>query len=157
MAEQGSASVHGTLRGRYELCNQYGLYLVDEANVETHGFDPRLDNNRVVPAQSPAWLAPIVDRGVRMLERDKNHPSIIIWSLGNESGYGPGERTATPCILAPFYLCMHRQVHAAAPSNRESVFLYVLPRRFCPACKRLGDSSACTGGATRWYAATLQG
>ena len=77
--------------GRYELCNQYGLYLVDEANVETHGFDARLDNNRVVPAQNPLWLASIVDRGVRMLERDKNHPSIIIWSLGNESGYGPGE------------------------------------------------------------------
>ena len=83
---------------RYELCNQYGLYLVDEANVETHGFDARLDNNRVVPAQNPLWLACIVDRGVRMLERDKNHPAIIIWSLGNESGYGPGQGQPPPCV-----------------------------------------------------------
>jgi hypothetical protein len=84
-------------RRRYELCNQFGLYLVDEANVETHGFDARLDNNAVVPAQNPAWLACIVDRGVRMLERDKNHPAVIIWSLGNESGYGPG----APDLAAP--------------------------------------------------------
>ena len=75
---------------RYELCNQYGLYLMDEANVETHGFDPALNNNRVVPAQNPIWMHAIIDRGMRMLERDKNFPSIIIWSLGNESGYGPG-------------------------------------------------------------------
>ena len=75
---------------RYELCTQYGLYLMDEANVETHGFDPALNNNRVVPAQNPIWMHAIVDRGMRMLERDKNFPSIIIWSLGNESGYGPG-------------------------------------------------------------------
>lgn len=78
--------------GRYELCNQYGLYLVDEANVETHGFDPALTNNRVVPANNPLWLHAILDRGMRMLERDKNHPSIIIWSLGNEAGYGPGQQ-----------------------------------------------------------------
>ena len=75
---------------RYELCTQYGLYLMNEANVETHGFDPALNNNRVVPAQNPIWMHAIIDRGMRMLERDKNFPSIIIWSLGNESGYGPG-------------------------------------------------------------------
>ena len=80
---------------RYELCNQYGLYLVDEANVETHGFDPALNNNRVVPANNPLWLHAIVDRGMRMLERDKNHPSIIIWSLGNEAGYGPGKQLSS--------------------------------------------------------------
>ena len=80
---------HGVCR--YELCNQYGLYLMDEANVETHGFDPALNNNRVVPAQNPIWMHAIIDRGMRMLERDKNYPSIIIWSLGNESGYGPGQ------------------------------------------------------------------
>lgn len=74
---------------RYELCNRYGLYVMDEANVETHGFDPALNNNEVVPANSPEWFNAIVDRGIRMLERDKNHPCIIIWSLGNESGYGP--------------------------------------------------------------------
>ncbi len=66
----------------YELCDQYGLYVMDEANVETHGV-------RGLLASEPAWQAAFVDRGIRMVERDKNHPSIIIWSLGNEAGYGP--------------------------------------------------------------------
>lgn len=73
----------------YELCNEYGLYVVDEADVETHGFDPSLDFNVNVPAQNVAWLPAIVDRGVRMFERDKNHPCILLWSLGNEAGEGP--------------------------------------------------------------------
>lgn len=45
--------------------------------------------HQVVPAKSPAWTAAILDRGARMVGRDRNHPSIIVWSLGNESGYGP--------------------------------------------------------------------
>ena len=63
--------------------------MIDEANVECHGFDPALANNRINPTNSPDWIASIVDRGVRMYERDKNHASIICWSLGNEAGYGP--------------------------------------------------------------------
>ncbi|KAK9814513.1 hypothetical protein WJX72_007158 [[Myrmecia] bisecta] len=73
----------------YELCNQYGIYLMDEANVETHGFDPGLQNNAIVPAANPLWLHSMVDRMVRMVERDKNFACVCIWSLGNESGYGP--------------------------------------------------------------------
>ena len=143
----------------YELCNQYGIYLVDEANFETHGFDPQLRHNDRNPSSATEWLPAILDRGARMLEargmvgvskrvlegvgdhvyeslhsraetscragvhesscacavqlahvphamslcgmsftspprapppqRDKNHPSIILWSLGNEAGYGP--------------------------------------------------------------------
>ncbi len=64
--------------------------------METHGFDPALNNNRVVPAQNPIWMHAIIDRGMRMLERDKNFPAIIIWSLGNESGYGPGTASLHP-------------------------------------------------------------
>ena len=75
--------------GRYELCNQHGIYLMDEANCETHGFDPALHNNAVVPASNPLWTHAFLDRAINMCERDKNHPSIILWSLGNESGYGP--------------------------------------------------------------------
>ena len=75
----------------YELCAAYGLYLVDEANLETHGFDPGLHNDAVVPASNPLWMAAIVERGMRMVERDKNMPAVIVWSLGNEAGYGPGE------------------------------------------------------------------
>ncbi len=76
----------------YKLCDQYGLYLVDEANIETHGigaeFQAWFDKTKH-PAYLPEWAAAHVDRTVRMVERDKNHASIIIWSLGNESGNGP--------------------------------------------------------------------
>ncbi len=65
----------------YELCDEYGVYVMDEANVETHGLRGYL-------ASQPGWAASFLDRAVRMAERDKNHPSVIIWSLGNESGYG---------------------------------------------------------------------
>jgi len=72
----------------YELCNQYGLLVCDEANIETHGFDPLLRNNGINPACNPEWLSCMVERAARMVEVNKNHPCIIFWSLGNESGIG---------------------------------------------------------------------
>lgn len=66
----------------YELCDQYGLYVMDEADIEEHGLRGQL-------ASDPAWYAAFMDRAIRMAERDKNYPSIIFWSMGNESGYGP--------------------------------------------------------------------
>lgn len=66
----------------YDLCNEYGIYLIDETNLETHGTIGLLTNN-------PQWNHAYVDRAVRLVERDKNHPSVIFWSLGNESGSGP--------------------------------------------------------------------
>ncbi|MRT92040.1 glycoside hydrolase family 2 TIM barrel-domain containing protein [Ancylomarina sp. 16SWW S1-10-2] len=66
----------------YELCDQYGIYVMDEANVETHSTRGLLSNQ-------PTWAGAFVDRAIRMVERDKNHASIISWSLGNESGCGP--------------------------------------------------------------------
>lgn len=67
----------------YELCDEYGLYVWDEANIEGHELreTPLLNDN-------PDWLDAILDRGMSMVERDKNHPSIVVWSLGNETGYG---------------------------------------------------------------------
>lgn len=53
--------------GRYELCNQYGIYLMDEANVETHGFEPSFTEKNAHPACWPEWHDAIVDRGVRMV------------------------------------------------------------------------------------------
>ena len=67
----------------YELCDEYGLYVVDEANIETHGMFPM---GRL--ASDPQWTGAFMSRYTQMVERDKNHASIIIWSLGNESGYG---------------------------------------------------------------------
>lgn len=66
----------------YQLCDRYGLYVIDEANIETHQIGSLLSNN-------PDWMLAHVERGMRMVLRDKNHPSIIFWSLGNESGHGP--------------------------------------------------------------------
>ncbi len=54
---------------RYELCSSFGMYVIDEANVETHGFDPGFANNDANPACRPEWLAAIMDRGVRMYAR----------------------------------------------------------------------------------------
>lgn len=69
----------------YDLCDEYGLYLIDEANIESHGIGYHPD---VTLAHKPEWLGQHMLRTVRMVERDKNHPSIIIWSLGNEAGDG---------------------------------------------------------------------
>lgn len=66
----------------YELCDKYGLYVIDEADIEEHGLRGRL-------ASEPEWLGSFMDRAMRMAIRDKNHPSIIFWSMGNEAGYGP--------------------------------------------------------------------
>ena len=68
----------------YELCNEYGLYVVDEANIESHG----MGYGERSLAKNPDWGPAHLDRTRRMVERDKNHPSVIIWSLGNEAGNG---------------------------------------------------------------------
>ncbi|NDW21989.1 beta-galactosidase [Alteromonas hispanica] len=105
----------------YELCDEYGLYVVDEANIETHGMFPMGRLSR-----DPLWAGAYMARFTQMVERDKNHPSIIIWSLGNECGHGPthdamygwaksfdpsrpvqyeggGANTSATDILAPMY------------------------------------------------------
>ena len=66
----------------YELCDSIGMYVMDEADIEEHGLRGKLASN-------PDWHAAFMDRAVRMAERDKNYPSIVMWSMGNESGYGP--------------------------------------------------------------------
>ncbi|OXA81496.1 beta-galactosidase [Flavobacterium aquidurense] len=66
----------------YELCDQYGIMVMDEANQETHGIGGKLAND-------PKWTNAYLERMTRMVERDKNHPSVVFWSLGNEGGKGP--------------------------------------------------------------------
>lgn len=70
----------------YDLCDYYGIYVMDETDIETHGFTMAGDKNRI--SDDPTWEEAYLDRVQRMVERDKNHPSVIIWSLGNESGFG---------------------------------------------------------------------
>lgn len=67
----------------YELCNEYGLYVLDEADMETHGV-----RRKNVPGNNPLWTDAVVDRMERMVSRDRNNPCIFMWSLGNEAGFG---------------------------------------------------------------------
>jgi beta-galactosidase len=71
----------------YDLCDEYGLYVVDEANLETHGTWKygQKEEGGAIPGSKPEWTDNVLDRCRSMLKRDKNHPSVIIWSLGNES------------------------------------------------------------------------
>lgn len=76
------------------LCDVYGFYVIGEANLESHGLCS------VLPASLPSWTVASVDRMVNMVERDKNRPSIIMWSLGNESGYGDNHIEMRKATLA---------------------------------------------------------
>ncbi|NIP26878.1 MAG: DUF4981 domain-containing protein [Phycisphaerae bacterium] len=75
----------------YDLCDKYGIYLIDEANLESHGLKGYLSN-------VAAWHTAFVERAIRMVERDKNHPSVIFWSLGNETGCGPNHAAMSAWI-----------------------------------------------------------
>ena len=70
----------------YDLCDEYGIYLFDEADLECHGMESVGLPNAL--SEDPTWQPAYLDRMERMVHRDKNHPSVIVWSLGNESGFG---------------------------------------------------------------------
>lgn len=75
----------------YDLCDEYGVYLIDEANLESHGSWQKMgacEPEWNIPGSFPEWKEVVVDRAASMLQRDKNHPSILIWSCGNESYAG---------------------------------------------------------------------
>lgn len=75
----------------YELCDEYGVYVIDEMNLESHGSWQKMgavEPSWNIPGDKPEWEGIVMDRAVSMLERDKNHPSILIWSCGNESYAG---------------------------------------------------------------------
>ena len=76
-----------------DLCDRFGFYVVDEANLESHAYYDDL-------CRDPRYLGAWVDRVQNMVERDKNHPSVIFWSLGNESGYGPNHDAAAGWVRA---------------------------------------------------------
>ncbi|XP_062208106.1 uncharacterized protein LOC133909612 isoform X2 [Phragmites australis] len=129
----------------YELCDIFGLYVVDEANIETHGFDE--NSHFKHPTLEPIWANAMLDRLVSMVERDKNHACIIIWSLGNESSYGPnqaamsgwlrerdstrlihyeggGSRTSSTDIVCPMYMRIWDIVKIAKdPSEKRPLIL----------------------------------
>ncbi|MEO1053481.1 MAG: glycoside hydrolase family 2 TIM barrel-domain containing protein [Bacteroidota bacterium] len=91
----------------YELCDEYGIYVMDEANIESHGKGSLFSN-------IPAWHTTFLERGIRMVERDKNYPSIISWSLGNEAGFGPNHAALSAWIKE---FDPTRPIHAEGAQN----------------------------------------
>ena len=77
----------------YEVCDRLGMYVIDEANIEAHAYLRSL-------SKDPAWTPAMLERIMRMAQRDKNHPSIIMWSLGNESGASPAHTAAAAWLRA---------------------------------------------------------
>ena len=94
----------------YELCDRYGMYVMDEANQESHGYGYA---NKDM-GEDPAWKEAHVDRATSLVERDKNHPCVILWSLGNEGGVGPNIQAMYDKVkgfdsaFLPFYDCNSR-------------------------------------------------
>ncbi|GIL52349.1 hypothetical protein Vafri_8240 [Volvox africanus] len=154
----------------YELCAHYGLYVIDEANLETHGFDPTFVDNQSNPANNPAWAPAFLDRAMGMYGRDKNQPAVLMWSLGNEAGYGPahlamagylrardssrpihyeggGSRTPATDIIPPMY---------ARPSQLQALTALVdrgeerRPIMLCEYAHSMGNS---TGNLDQYWAA----
>ncbi len=109
----------------YELCDEHGLYVIDEANIESHGmgYDPD-----VTLGNDPDWGAAHLDRIERMVERDKNHPSVIIWSLGNEAGDGVNFEAAYDWI---------KQRDPGRPVQYEQAELKSHTDIFCPMYARI--------------------
>jgi beta-galactosidase len=100
----------------YQLCDEYGLYVMDEANIEAHGLWVRF----FFPGSRNVLLNSFLDRGISMVERDKNHPSIIVWSLGNETGGGQNFKKLAEEI---------KKVDDSRPINYEGRHLFFyLPR-----------------------------
>ena len=99
-----------------ELCDRYGLYVIDEADIETHGFGEVGNLHQI--SNDPEWQESYVDRARRMVERDRNHPSIIMWSLGNESGYGCNHEAMMAWIRASD---LSRPIHYEQAFENKSV------------------------------------
>ena len=145
----------------YELCDEYGIFILDETNIETHGIWDRL-------AKDPIWEDNFVDRIRNMIERDKNHACIIGWSLGNESGYGPNhdamaawareqeptrplhyhpaEEAAVTDIIGPMYPTVARIIELAEKDDHRPIIM-------CEYAHSMGNS---TGNLKEYWAAVHQ-
>ncbi len=110
----------------YRLCDRYGIYVIDEANIESHGMGYRPDRTL---GNRPEWIDAHLDRTKRMVERDKNHPSVITWSLGNEAGNGV-------CFYATYDWIKNRD--HSRPVQYERAQLDYNTDIYCPMYARIG-------------------
>ncbi len=115
----------------YDLCDQYGIYVIDECNLESHGL------LNVLPKSDPKWTDASVDRMVSMVERDKNHPCIFMWSLGNEAGSGENFKKMKNAALE---IDLTRPIHYEGDYDHEipdvKSFMYLSPQRLERTVKR---------------------
>lgn len=104
----------------YDLCDKYGLYIVDEANLESHG----MGYGKESLAHDPAFLQVHLVRNRRMVQRDFNHPSVIIWSLGNEGGYGQNFARAYEMVktMDPSRLCQYERTEAVNYEESSDIY-----------------------------------
>jgi beta-galactosidase len=107
----------------YDLCEEYGIYVVDECNLESHEL------LYILPGSDPDWTDACVDRMISMVERDKNHPCVIMWSLGNEAGIGTNFREMK---IATIKIDDTRPIHYEGDFNHEiedvKSFMYLSPK-----------------------------
>ena len=103
----------------YDLCDKYGIYLMDEANMESHGLSYGLNR---LPGSDPKWREASVDRMASVVQRDKNHPSVIFWSLGNEAGHGDNIRAMAEYTRQadPTRLLQYRQMNSVVDTDNLS-------------------------------------
>ena len=138
----------------YELCNEYGLYVIDEANIEAHGMQFHPQKYGYI-ADDPEWKAAWLDRGRSMVERDKNQPCIIMWSMGNEAGDGNNFRVlykwikdkdpSRPVVYEPAKDREHTDVVFPMYSTIESISKYAendpsRPLILCEYAHAMGNS-----------------
>ena len=138
----------------YELCNEYGLYVVDEANIEAHGMRFHNKGYEKITNDS-SWAGQWLDRGRRMVERDKNHPSIIMWSMGNEAGDGDNFKklykwikkrdTTRPVVYEPAKQKSHTDITFPMYKNLEYISDYAKtnpekPLILCEYAHAMGNS-----------------
>lgn len=122
----------------YELADRYGFFVIDEMNLETHGLWDRIryldaDDEEATPGDRPEWLPALLDRAASMLERDKNHPSVVIWSCGNESYGGTGIRDVADWFRANDTRPVHYEGVDWDPRYPDTTD--VLSRMYTPAAK----------------------
>ncbi|WP_422660632.1 glycoside hydrolase family 2 TIM barrel-domain containing protein [Paenibacillus sp. EC2-1] len=153
----------------YSLCDEYGLYVIDEVNLETHGTwtygQKELEDT--LPGSKPEWRENVLDRSKSMVERDKNHPSIVIWSLGNESFGGDNFihmyeyfKEADPSRIVHYEGVFHYRASEAASDIESQMYTHVSniekyaksnpqkPFIVCEYSHAMGNS--CGGLSTYW-------
>lgn len=118
----------------YELCDRYGIFVMDEANNECHAYGI---GNRIL-GDDPLWLAAHVDKAKSLVERDKNHPCVLIWSLGNEAAAGKNPKAMRETILS---IDSSRVVYYDSDRSLSDIYddSYLTPENVRSTAKRVGD------------------